>query len=329
MNAQTTISVKEMKPEYIQAQHSVADLFGLESEAAKATFLPTYSASLDGYKPFVPAVKNHHFESVIFNDLREFEASGFEDGALFITGPAGIGKSTSVEQYYSRTNKPVFRVTGHERLEVSDLLGTMSLKDGKTVFTYGPLTLAALWGGVFLFDEADACPPEVLVGLHGILEMGDQFVIPENESEIIPIKKGFRVVVTGNTAGGGDMEGQYAGTVTQNSATLDRFNFLEWSYPSKEVELKILRAATKGVVGDAMLERLVDAANMTRIEGGVESLSIRSLIRWARKITVYRDTQSLKYSLDRSFTFRLSESKRNEVYAVMKTCFGEREFFGS
>lgn len=328
-NTNNSVNIKDIEPVFKKANKNVAELFGLNSESSQKTYLEWYTANSDGYKPFVPSIKNHMFESDCFNDLREYDACGYNDGALFVTGPAGIGKSTTIEQFFARKGRPVFRVTGHERLEVNDLIGTMSLKDGRTVFTYGPLTLAALWGGIFLFDEADACPPEVLVGLHGILEMGNQFVIPENNSEIIPIKAGFRVIVTGNTAGGGDMNGNYAGTVIQNSATMDRFNFLEWNYPDKSVEMKIIKSAINSTIPDVLIERLVDAANMTRIEGAVESISIRALIRWARKISVYGSQKPLVYTLDRSFTFRLSESKRSEVYAVMKAAFGEKEFFGA
>jgi cobaltochelatase CobS len=334
MNAQTIhsvntqiVSIKDSLPHYEKATQSVAQLFGLTSEAAQRTYLETYTSDSNDYKPFVPVSRAHFFEADCFNDLREFEASGYKDGALFITGPKGIGKSTTVEQYYSRMNKPVFRVSGHERLEVSDLIGNMYLKDGKTEFSYGPLTLAALTGGIFLFDEADACPPEVLVGLHGILEMGHQFVIPENNSEIIPMKQGFRVIVTGNTAGGGDMNGEFAGTVIQNSATMDRFNFLQWNYPPEAAELAILKMALGNNMPDVFLKRMIEAANLTRTSGSVESISIRALIRWVRKIQIYGAAKPLKYTFDRAFAFRLSEVRRSEVYAVMKGAFGEVELF--
>ena len=311
----------------------LSEAFGLKSESLKRdTTFPVYAAKegSTGWECHIPTEKMHHFTQDVVNDLREFEYSGYRDGCLFITGPKGAGKSSTVEQFYARLEKPVFRATGHERLEVSDLIGTMSLRDGKTEFQYGPLTLAALNGGVFLFDEADACPPEVLVGLHGILEMGDRFVIPENGGEVINIEAGFRVIVTGNTAGSGDSDGQYAGTVIQNSATLDRFNFLLWDYPSEEVETGIVMTAVPQLQkATTLAQALVKAARATR-GAGVEEISTRTLIRWARKVVVFKEAQKpLVYSLDRAFSNRLSESKRAEVYAIMKTCFGSMEFFGT
>jgi len=337
MNAITTTAnlaeIKESTPVMVKSNKTMAELFGLESDAAHKIKVPQYSVGISGYQPFVPKISNHYFDVDHCNDLREFESSGHLDGALYITGPRGIGKSRGVEQYYARINKPIFRVTGHERMELSDLLGNMTLKEGSMIFTHGPLALAAMWGGVFLFDEADACPPEVLVGLNGILEMGDQFVIPENNSEVIPVKDGFRVIATGNTAGSGDLNGDYAGTVIQNSATMDRFNFLEWTYPTIEAEIKILQmSVNEGKQGkdlpEAFLEHLVKAANLTRGEGGVPEISVRALIRWARKIKVFAKAKPLAYSFDRAFAYKLSQPQREEVYSVMEGAFGRKEFFG-
>lgn len=304
--------------------HTVSQAYGLEPKKGDRP-LKIFENNESGWEGYVPNIKPHIFSPDMVNDLREFDLSGYKDGGLFITGPKGAGKSSSVEQFYARMGKPVFRANGHERMEVSELIGQMTLVNQSTVFSHGPLTLAAKFGGVFLLDEGDACPPEVLVGLHGIMEMGSKFVIPENGGEIIHIHPEFRFIVTGNTAGSGDESGNYAGTMIQNSATLDRFNFLSWGYPRKEVEVAIVMAADKMFEKSKLLiEQLVDAAIETRL-GGIEEISTRTLIRWARKAVVYRSAgKSLKYSLDRAFAHRLDEFKRAELYAKMRLVFGEQ-----
>lgn len=312
----------------IEQKVTIAELFGLTKELMKSNpeiKIPAINPELAHY---VPAIKDkHHFTLETFRDLWEFQNSGFKDGCLFITGPKGIGKSSTTEQFYARLNKPVFKATGHARLELSDLLGVMGLNKGETVYRYGPLTLAAKHGGVFIFDEADACPPEVLVGLHGILEMGSKLILPENGGELIDIHPDFRVVVTGNTAGSGDYSGNYAGTVIQNSATLDRFNFLEWGYPSLDVEFGIvLDAVPQMLKAQEFVLSLIKVAHQTR-EGGVEAISTRTLIRWVRKAAAFKG-EPIKVSLDRAFTFRLDEEKRSEVYAVASTVLGQEAFYG-
>lgn len=303
---------------------SVAQAYGLEP-TSKDRPLKIFENQEEGWLGYVPTERHHIFSPETVNDLREYEYSGYKDGGLFITGPKGAGKSSTVEQFYARMGKPVFRANGHERMEVSELIGQMNLVDQSTVFTYGPLTLAAKFGGVFLLDEADACPPEVLVGLHGIMEMNDKFVIPENGGEIINVHPDFRFIVTGNTAGSGDESGSYAGTMIQNSATLDRFNFLSWGYPSKEVEMAIVMAADPILAkAKSLVEVLVNAASETR-GGGIEEISTRTLIRWARKAVVYRDAgKSLQYSLDRSFSNRLNENQKAELYAKMRLVIGDK-----
>ena len=306
----------------------ISDLFSLKPEDMRKDPEVKISGIKAELEHYVPAIKDtHHFTVETFRDLWEFQKSGYKDGCLFITGPKGIGKSSTTEQFFARFNKPCFKTTGHARLELSDLLGTMGLKNGETVYQYGPLTLAAKHGGVFIFDEADACPPEVLVGLHGVLEMGDKLLLPDNGGELITIHQDFRVIVTGNTAGGGDYSGDYAGTITQNSATLDRFNFLEWGYPPKEIELKIVLDAVPQLKKCPQIaESLLAVATQTRA-GGVEEISIRTLIRWCRKAVAFKG-DAFKYSLDRAFTFRMDEEKRAEVYAVAATVLGPKAFYG-
>lgn len=303
-------------------QQTVSQRFGINGLKSDPVFVPEQPA--ESCLPFIPSIKpDYKIGLERFRDLYEFDGNGYKDGALFITGPRGSGKSSGVEQYYARWNRPVYRATGHARMELTELLGFMGLVNGDTVFKEGPLTQAAKYGGVFLLDEGDVCPPEILVGLNGILEMGDKFVLGDNGGEVVKVHPKFRVIITGNTAGSGDSEGQYAGTVIQNSATLDRFNFLFWGYPDEQMELEILMGAIPAYKALADFGKtLIHVANATRVEGGVEDISTRTLIRWARKAIAFKG-EPIQKSLDRAFAFRLEESERKEIYAIAAAYFGE------
>lgn len=151
-------------------------------------------------------------------------------GPLYVFGPSGCGKTSCIKQLAARLNYPVFEVTGHGRLEFADLIGHLTVRDGNMVFEYGPLALAMRYGGIFLANEIDITPPEVVAGLHGILD-GSPLCIAENGGELIAPHPMFRFTATANTNGGGDESGLYQGTQRQNLAFSDRFILCEMGYP--------------------------------------------------------------------------------------------------
>lgn len=304
---------------------TVAQVFGLNPSDLRDRPHNVRSDIAEWAKPYIPAVKSHFFDKETYNDLTEYHRSGFKDGGLFITGPKGSGKSKSVEQYYARLGTPIFAVNCHGSLELFELIGSMAIKGGDTEFQYGPLTLAVMCGGVLMVDEIDAAPPELLIALHGVLEMGDRLILPENGGQVIPVHPAFRIVVTGNTNGSGDFSGEYAGTNMQNSATLDRFNFLEWNYLSLENEKKIVLAEVPNMDLN-VLDGMLKIAAESRL-GEIEAISTRSLIRWVRKSVAFKG-QPIKKSFDRSIGFRLDPAKRNEVYSLVVVHLGSIAFFG-
>ena len=89
---------------------------------------------------------------------------------LYVFGPVGCGKSSCIKQLAARLNYPVFEITGHGRLEFSDLVGHLTVKDNNMVFEHGPLSLAMKYGGIILLNEIDLTPPEIATGLNSVLD---------------------------------------------------------------------------------------------------------------------------------------------------------------
>lgn len=300
--------------------NTVKSLFGLNSESVLnvRTDLEPWAQA------YVPKInESFKFTNMVFNDLREFDLSGHQDGGLYIHGERGCGKSSTVEQFYARFATPVFRIAGHEGIEPSDLIGSWNIVNGDTIFQDGLLTLAARCGGVFLMDEVDACRPEILISLHMIFECGEKLIISET-GEVVPVHPKFRIVVTGNTSGNGDSSGAYVGTNALNSATLDRFNLLEWGYLSPEVEKEIIQEAVPRLPQE-VVSKLVEVANASR--NGCEAISTRSLKRWARKVVSFQKLP-LKIAFDRAIGFRLQSEHREELYALCSAHFGHQAFYG-
>ena len=66
--------------------------------------------------------------------------------------------------------------------------------------------------------------------------------IPQTGETVRPHDK-FRLVATGNSAGGGDRSGLYQGVLRQNLALLDRFRLMEVGYPEPAEEMQLLAGA--------------------------------------------------------------------------------------
>ncbi len=278
-------------------------------------------------KPFISQTKYHKFTDERVMDLLEYHLSGFKDGSFYITGDRGVGKSSGVEQFYSRLGIPVVRVNGHANMEISDLIGMFQIVDGDTKWIDGPLTLAARHGAIFLMDEADALLPEVLIGLNQVMERSS-FTIPELQEEI-QLHNMFRLIFAGNTAGYGDESGEYDGTSKQNSASMDRFSFAHWVHPCMTDEMEIIRNHTGFPieVEPFVAAAIQGACDTRKADNETPSISTRSLIRWVRKMSVFSG-KPFMYSFDRAIGFRYPENVRIVMCKIMEGRMGHSEFYG-
>lgn len=255
---------------------------------------------------------------------------------LYVFGPCGCGKTSCIKQLAARLNYPVFEVTGHGRLEFADLVGHLTVRDGNMAFEYGPLALAMRYGGIFLANEIDITPPEVVAGLHGILD-GSPLCIPENGGELIVPHPMFRFAATANTNGGGDESGLYQGTQRQNLAFSDRFILCEMGYPDAKTEIILLNQRFPSLP-DKLCSTMVDYANEVRklfmgeasagnLTNTIEiTFSTRSLLRWG-DLTVrfqplaHQGIQPVTYALDRALAYRASRETRAMLHELAQRMF--------
>lgn len=220
---------------------------------------------------------------------------------IFITGHSGNGKTLQVEQACAAANREYLRVNVTAETDEDALIGGFRLKNGNTVFEFGPIVQGMIRGAVLLLDEIDLAGPKILC-LQSLME-GKPIVIKPLGITIAPAP-GFTVVATANTKGRGSDDGKYVGTNLLNEAFLERFPMtIEQDYPGPAVEKKILTKTYEsygGVVTENVmvfadtLTKWADAIRATFAEGGIEDvISTRRLCHIMRTYQIFGDEKKV------------------------------------
>jgi len=150
-----------------------------------------------------------------------------------LEGPTGSGKTMAIRWLARRLRVPYMRVNLNGGTTVEDLVGQWIYKDGKFVWSDGVLVRMMRHGGIFVADEINAAPTEILFVLNSILDDERKIVLTQKDGEVVTACDDFWFVATMNP------ENLYEGTKMLNEALRDRFQVvLEYDY-SREVEKKL------------------------------------------------------------------------------------------
>jgi len=113
------------------------------------------------------------------------------------------------------------------------LMAVFTKSKGGTIsgFHLGPIYRAMEEGLPVIIDEFNAIPPEILIGLNHILtrRVGESVTVQQNSGSIVPINKGFCIIMTGNLNTRKDEE-TYIGIQDLNPALLSRLQPIEHDY---------------------------------------------------------------------------------------------------
>lgn len=317
----TTTNIKnliEQDFQLVPRKYTVEEVFGIPSKM-----------TLDGFEPGHPLVPARNpfyvWDPKLVKDFLEWLSDTDRD-PLWISGPTGCGKTEMLKNLFAALGIPTVIVSAKSSTEPDDIMGRVQLRNGDTVFVPGDLLLAYAKGYAIIFDEIDGYNPEVMMSCHRMLEKAR---VTLDDGTIINPAPSLLMAATANTRGDGQGGDLYASTNIFNLATLNRFEKWEVSYPSSQVEEKILTKEFDGKLEAKMITAMVKTAGDIRtafMQGNCPGpISIRDLLRWGRKIVVMgprKDVQPLYHSFDKAFGNGVDPHVRAMLHTLVQTHFG-------
>lgn len=214
-----------------------ARCFGLESDRTVLGFVPTDAPN--GTR-FAEIDDDYSFNPQTFEELRMWWETENTAEPLYLSGPAGCGKTSGVMQFLARVNVPAVTLTCRRRMDKYELIGTyMPQGDGKLVWVDGPALIAWRTGAVLVINEMTSAPADVWVACNDLLE-GDAIVV-DRTGEVVPRHPNTRVIFTDNRPlGDGSETDQYLGRNAQDASVLDRCWHIACNFPKTDEQIELV-----------------------------------------------------------------------------------------
>lgn len=205
---------------------------------------------------------DHVFDEAFVRDFVLWWTSDDTRTPLYISGPTGCGKTSTVLEFLARVNAPAVSVTCSRRFVKDDLVGRWGAVQTGFAWFDGPATIAWKTGAVLLINEFSLAPAEVWVGANDIFE--GQAIAIEKTGTTVPRHPNTRVIITDNCRCGCTPDIRYASRNEQDASTCDRFWHLSADWPTKAVETRILEKRCRTRLGHLLRDEiLTDLARCT------------------------------------------------------------------
>jgi len=195
---------------------------------------------------------------------------------VLIIGETGSGKTHLVRNLAYNKKIPYMRVNMNGATTPEDLAGQWipnpdPSSQAKYVWRDGVLTEFMRNGGVFVVDEINMTPAEMLSMFHSVTDDERRLVLTQKDGEVINAHPDFYFVATMNPS-------SYEGTGRLNSALKDRFRVLYLDYnQTVEKKLKI----------DEKISEV--AENLRKSDAVMTPVSTRDLIQYMQDTEHYGD----------------------------------------
>jgi nitric oxide reductase NorQ protein len=204
-------------------------------------------------------------------EIALFEAAYAARLPVMLKGPTGCGKTRFVEHMAWRLGRPLVTVACNEELSASDLLGRYLLEEDTTRWQDGPLAVAARLGALCYLDEVVEARQDTLVVIHPLTDDRRLLSIPAR-SEAFRAHPDFHLVVSHNP-------GYQSALKDLKPSTKQRFGAIEFSYPTRSLEVEILvhETALPGPLAEGLVS-VAEAARRLKGHGLDEGISTRMLV---------------------------------------------------
>lgn len=226
------------------------------------------------------------------DEVEVFEAAYAQKMPVLLKGPTGCGKTRFIEYMAYRLGRPLtiigrrseeasspierqgiplVTIACHEDLTASDLVGRYLLEGESTKWIDGPLTRAVKAGAICYLDEIVEARKDTTVLIHPLTD--HRRILPvEKKGQIIEASDGFLLVISYNP-------GYQSALKDLKHSTRQRFIAIEFGYPPKELEKRIIEheSGTSGIVAWD-LARLGEKVRHLKEYGLQEGVSTRLLI---------------------------------------------------
>ncbi len=225
----------------------------------------------------------------VADEVELFTAAYQQKIPVLLKGPTGCGKTRFVEYMAyrlgrpvtiirdvtgkegARTGLPLVTVACHEDLTASDLVGRYLLEGETTRWIDGPLTRAVKAGAICYLDEIVEARKDTTVLIHPLTD--HRRILPiEKLGQVVEARDGFLLVISYNP-------GYQSALKDLKHSTRQRFMAIEFNYPPREVEARIVEheAGVSREVAEA-LAKLGEKVRNLKEHGLAEGVSTRLLI---------------------------------------------------
>ncbi|MCH7836018.1 MAG: CbbQ/NirQ/NorQ C-terminal domain-containing protein [Chloroflexi bacterium] len=227
----------------------------------------------------------------VSDEVELFEAAYRQKIPVLMKGPTGCGKTRFIEYMAYTLHRPLTIVKGatekdenstkgglplvtvacHEDLTASDLVGRYLLEGDSTRWIDGPLTRAVKAGGICYLDEVVEARKDTTVLIHPLTD--HRRILPiEKLGQVLESSEGFLLVISYNP-------GYQSALKDLKHSTRQRFMAIEFSYPPRELEAKIVEREAGVTPAVAMeLAKLGEKVRHLKEHGLAEGASTRLLI---------------------------------------------------